>query len=93
MGMGNMLRTLRMVHRPRPDAMPGGGLDAPPGMAFFAPSSGGIDVGDAEGTLRASRPSALVTDEHAGRKAEGLSTRGGRGGRGEGRRWRVNAGP
>jgi hypothetical protein len=84
--MGNMLLTSRATDGPRPDATTKWGwLDAPR-PASFAPSSWGLDVGDAEGAVRVSRLSALVADERIGREAEGLSTRGGKGGRGEGHR-------
>jgi hypothetical protein len=80
--MTNMLFTSRATDGPHADATTKWGwLDAPR-PASFAPSSWGLDVGDAEGAVHASRPSALVADERSGREAEGLSTRGGRGGRG-----------
>jgi hypothetical protein len=74
-----MLRTLRMVHRPRPDAMPGGGLDAPPGMAFFAPSFSEVDVGGGAGggagVARALRHSPPIGDERSEREVAGPRAR------------------
>jgi hypothetical protein len=70
--MTNMLFTSRATDGPHADATTKWGwLDAPR-PASFAPSSWGLDVGDAEGAVHASRPSALVADERSGREAEGL---------------------
>ena len=66
--MTNMLLTSRATDGPHPDATTKWGwLDAL-WPAFFAPSSWGLNVGDAEGAVRVSRPSALVADERSGRE-------------------------
>ena len=68
-----MLRTLRMVYRPRPDATPSGGLDAPRSATFGQSLSRVVVVGGA-GVGWAQKPSPLVRDEHAGRKTAGPRT-------------------
>ena len=62
-----MLRTLRMVYRPRPDATSGGGLDAPRSATFGRSLSRVVVIGGA-GVGWAPKPSPLVRDEHVGRK-------------------------